>query len=173
MKSEKMKLKLLSVGRFKDPILQQATQVYLDRLKHFLPFKMEEVREFPFRKGMSAKIVVDQEAETLFEKLPDGSYYVVLDEHGKQKTSEGWAEMFGRWENESRKEVVFIIGGAFGVSESILRGARDRLALSKLTFTHEMARVIFVEQVYRAYTILKGIPYHHGNPNPSYRPHHS
>ncbi len=158
-----MKLKLISVGHLKDPLLREGVENYLKRIKPFVPIKVEEVREFPFRKGMSLKVVLDQEAEAIDERIGAGAYYVVLDERGKQKSTEEFKELFVRWENEGRKEVNFIIGGAYGLSESLIRGAYERLALSKMTFTHEMARLIFLEQVYRAYTILRGIPYHHGN----------
>jgi 23S rRNA (pseudouridine1915-N3)-methyltransferase len=124
-------------------------------------FQVEEVRDVPVRKGMSIPVAVDREGEGLLEKLPEGCYYVALDEKGKQKTTEEWFELFRRWENEGRKEITFVMGGAYGLSEEILRGARARLALSKLTFPHELARLIFYEQVYRVYTLLRGIPYHH------------
>jgi 23S rRNA (pseudouridine1915-N3)-methyltransferase len=120
------------------------------------------VKDFPVRKGMNPKVAIDCEGEFLAERLPENSFYLVLDERGKQKTTEDWARLFQKWENEGRKEIAFIIGGAYGVCESLLRGSRETLALSKLTFTHEMARLIFTEQVYRVYTLLRGIPYHHG-----------
>src|SRR5262245_46410717 len=105
---------------------------------------------------MSVKVAVDVEGQALAEKLPDGSLYFALDERGKQKTTEDWADLFQRFENQAVKEVTFVIGGAYGLSDSILRSAKDRLALSKLTFPHELARLVFFEQVYRAYTILRG-----------------
>ena len=120
------------------------------------------MKDFPVRKGMNPKVAIDCEGEFLAERLPENSFYLVLDERGKQKTTEDWARLFQKWENEGRKEIAFIIGGAYGVCESLLRGSRETLALSKLTFTHEMARLIFTEQVYRVYTLLRGIPYHHG-----------
>ena len=157
-----MKLKFLVVGRLKDPAVRELCESYQNRLRPFVHLRVEEVRDFPLRKGMNPKIATDSEGESLTEKLPEGSYYVVLDERGKQKTTEEWASLFQKWENESKKEIIFVIGGAYGVSESLLRGAREKLALSKLTFTHEMARLIFTEQVYRVFTLLRGIPYHHG-----------
>ncbi|MFO1518057.1 MAG: 23S rRNA (pseudouridine(1915)-N(3))-methyltransferase RlmH [bacterium] len=153
---------MLAVGRLKDPAVRDLIQTYQDRLRPFVQLRVEEVRDFPVRKGMNPKVAVDCEGEFLQERLPEDSYYVVLDEKGKQKTTEDWADLFRRWENEGKKEVTFLIGGAYGVSESLLRGAREKLALSKLTFTHDMARFIFMEQVYRVYTVLRGVPYHHG-----------
>jgi len=156
-----VKLKLVSVGKVKDPSLLELCQFYQGRLKPFVHLQVEEVHDCPVRKGMPHKIAADREAEEILQKIPDGNFYVALDERGKQKTTEEWAELFKKWQNESKKEITFVIGGAYGLSESILRGAREKLALSKLTFTHDMARVIFLEQVYRVYTLIRGVPYHH------------
>jgi len=157
-----MKAKILAVGRMKNPAYFEVIHDYLSRLKPFLPVKMEEVRDFPLRKGMQPKIAQDQEGEALMERMKEDPFTVVLDVKGKQKSSEEFAEMIAKWEGSAVKEVNFIIGGAYGVSEEILRNARERISLSKMTFPHELARLIFVEQLYRAYTILKGLPYHHG-----------
>ncbi len=157
-----MKIRLLAVGKLKDPLLREKSDVYLQRLRPLVLLKEEEVRDFPVRKGIPTKIAVEKEAEFLEERLQDNTFYVALDEKGRQKTTDEWVELFRRWEHEGKKEVVFLMGGAFGLSEGLLRGARERLALSKLTFTHELARLVFFEQVYRVFTQLRGIPYHHG-----------
>lgn len=157
-----MKIKLLAVGKLKNPLYFQAMQNYLIRLRPMAQLRIEEVRDFPMRKGMQPKIAQDEEGEALNERLGEDSFVVVLDVKGKQKTSEDFAELIGKWQGMSVKEVTFIIGGSYGVSEEILRNARERLSLSKMTFPHELARLVFVEQLYRAFTILKGIPYHHG-----------
>ncbi|MBL7685452.1 MAG: 23S rRNA (pseudouridine(1915)-N(3))-methyltransferase RlmH, partial [Deltaproteobacteria bacterium] len=104
------------------------------------------------------------EAEKLSEKIPTGAYVIALDERGKQRTTEDWVSSFERWQQEGRKEIVFLMGGAYGFPDSILRNANEKWALSKLTFPHELARVIFLEQVYRVYTCMRKIPYHHGDP---------
>lgn len=157
-----MRLKLLTVGKIKCPAVRELCASYQGRLKSLVHLRIEELRDFPVRKGMNPKIAIDGEGQLIEEGLPEGSYYVVLDRQGRQKTTEEWASLFQKWENEGRKEISFVIGGAYGLSDSLLRGARERLSLSKLTFTHEMARLIFLEQVYRVYTLLRGIPYHHG-----------
>ncbi len=156
-----MKLKLVVVGKLKDQNLLEKINFYRERLKPFVSLQIVEVKDFPFKKGMNQKVAVEKECEGIFEKLSDDDFYLALDEKGKQKTTEEWVETFRKWENSGRKEIIFIIGGAHGLSESILRGSRERLALSKLTFTHELARLIFLEQVYRVYTVMRGIPYHH------------
>ncbi len=157
-----MKIRILSVGKLKNPLYFEAILDYLNRLKPMVYVRTEEVRDFPLRKGMSPKIVQDQEGEFLKERLKEDAFYVVLDVKGKQKSSEDFSELIANWENRAVKEVTFIIGGAFGVSEEILRNARERLSLSKMTLPHELARLVFVEQLYRVYTILKGLSYHHG-----------
>ena len=157
-----MKIRILAVGRLKNPTYFEAIQDYLGRLKSFVHVRIEEVRDFPLRKGMSAKIVNDQEGEFLKERLKDDSFYAVMDVKGKQKSSEEFSELIAKWEGMGVKEVTFIMGGAYGVSDEILRNARERLSLSKMTFTHEMARLFLAEQIYRAYTLLRGVPYHHG-----------
>lgn len=156
-----MKIKLLAVGKLKNPLYFQAMQNYLIRLRPYVQVRIEEVSDFPLRKGMQPKIAQDQEGEALKERLKEDAFFVVLDVEGKQKSSEDFSALIGKWEGMSVKEVTFIIGGAYGVSEEIRRNARERLSLSKMTFPHELARLIFVEQLYRAYTILKGLPYHH------------
>ncbi len=157
-----MKIRILAVGRLKSPVYFEVIQDYLGRLKNFVHVRIEEVRDFPLRKGMSSKIVNDQEGEFLKERLKDDSFYVVLDVKGKHKSSEEFSELLAKWENSAVKEVTFILGGAFGVSDELLRNAREKISLSKMTFTHEMARLFLSEQIYRAYTILRGVPYHHG-----------
>lgn len=157
-----MKIKLLSVGKLKNPLYFEAILDYLNRLKPMVYVRTEEVRDFPLRKGMQPKIVQDQEGEFLKERLAQESFYVVLDVRGKHKSTEDFSALIAKWQDMGVKEITFIIGGAFGVSDEILRNARERLSLSRMTFPHELARLVFVEQLYRAYTILKGIPYHHG-----------
>ena len=157
-----MKIRILAVGRLKNQIFYQGIQDYLARLKNYVHVRIEEVRDFPLRKGMSSQIVNDQEGEFLKERLKDDSFYVVLDVKGKQKSSEDFSGLIAKWENSAVKEVTFILGGAFGVSEELTRNAREKISLSKMTFTHEMARLFLTEQIYRAYTILRGVPYHHG-----------
>lgn len=156
-----MKIRIVAVGKLKEPALFDLMQNYVRKIQPLCSLKVEEVKDFPLRKGMSTSVALNLEAEFIKERLSDDSFYVVMDVKGKQKSSEDLSVLLQRWENESRKEVVFILGGPFGVSEELLRGARERLSLSKMTFTHEMARVLLVEQLYRAYTILKNIPYHH------------
>ncbi len=156
-----MKIKIIVVGKPKNPALLQLTQEYLQKLKPMVQIRIQEVRDFPVRKGFSLEVAANQETPFIQEHISDPFFYFVLDERGKQKATEEWAELFQRFENESRKEITFVIGGPYGLSEEIKRGAKERFALSKLTFTHEMARVILLEQIYRVYTILRKIPYHH------------
>lgn len=156
-----MKLKLIAVGKLKDRSLAEKIDSYRERLKPFVSLQIVEAKDFPFKKGMNLQVAVEKECEAIFEKLSNDDFYISLDEKGKQKTTEEWVELFRKWEDTGKKEVVFIIGGAHGLSESIFRGSREKLALSKLTFPHELARLILLEQIYRVYTVLRKVPYHH------------
>ena len=156
-----MKIRLITVGALKNQGLSALIQTYRQRLKHFTQLIFEEVREVPVKKGMPAQVAADREAEAILEKLEGASFIIALDVNGKHKSTEQWVESFKQWESQSRKEITWVVGGAHGLSDSILRQAHERLSLSKLTFTHEMAQLIWHEQIYRVYTILRGVPYHH------------
>lgn len=156
-----MKITLIVVGKLKEEALNQLQFLYLKKIKPYVSLRIEEVPDFPLRKNQNPEIVKNMESAFIRKKLSDQSVCVVLDIQGKMKSSEDFAMQIEKWQGQSVKELSFIVGGAYGVSEDLLRHAHLRLSLSKMTFTHEMARVLLLEQIYRAFTILKKVPYHH------------
>ncbi len=151
-----MRLRLIWVGKTKDERLRALAEDYVRRLSRFCRTEVTELREGA---GADDRAVLAEEGKRITDALTAGSYVVLLDVEGRQWSSPELATEFERWQNEGRKEVAFVIGGHFGVSEAVRKCANLRWSLSKMTLTHEMARVVLVEQLYRAYTILRGVPY--------------
>ncbi len=148
-----MRFRFVWIGKTKDRNWKALQEEYLRRLSHFVKCEVIEVRD--------AQAGEDKETEgkRLVEKLNQSSFVCLLDVKGRKITSEELADEVERWQNAAHKEVVFIIGGADGVSKRVADRASTVLSLSFLTFTHEMARVVMLEQLYRAFTIIKGYPY--------------
>src|SRR3990170_766641 len=143
-------------GRIKNAHLQALASDYLERLRHFVRFEVIEVRDAG---NIETKAGIELESKRISDRLRPGDYWVLLDSEGTQWSSWELAEQVKRWENKGVKEVVFIVGGAGGVSPDLRRKVGHHWSLSRLTFTHEMARVVLLEQLYRAYTIVRGLPY--------------
>lgn len=156
-----MKITLLTVGKTEDAYLKDGIDKYLKRLKHYIKFETIELPELKNTKALSQEQQKFKEAEMLFKNLASTDYVMLLDEGGAQVTSVQFADMLNKKMISSVSNLVFIIGGPYGFDESIYKRANDKLSLSRMTFSHQMVRLFFVEQVYRAYTILKGEPYHH------------
>lgn len=148
-----MKFRFVWVGRTKDKHWKALQEEYLKRLSHFVRCEVAETRESAPHEGPEI------EGKRLLELLNPKSLAVLLDVGGKQPSSHQLAEMIGKWQLGGTKEISFIIGGAGGVSEEIREKADHVVSLSFLTFTHEMARVLLLEQLYRGYTIINGFPY--------------
>jgi 23S rRNA (pseudouridine1915-N3)-methyltransferase len=148
-----MKFRFVWVGKTKDKNWKALQDEYLKRLSRFVSCELSEVR------GPAHGSDSDIEGSRILEVLNPKSFVVLLDVRGKSVSSHDLAERIEAWQNRAVKEVVFVIGGADGVSRAVAERADDRLSLSFLTFTHETARVVLLEQLYRAYTILKGFPY--------------
>lgn len=156
-----MKLKLLAIGKIKREAFQQLAKEYEKRIRRFQPF---EVIEIPDEKvGSKAEIakILGKEADRVERHLKRDSHLVVLDEKGVQWSSIDLAWELNQWFQSSPAEIVFLVGGAFGLDEELKKRAEVRWSLSKLTLPHQLARVLALEQVYRALTILKNVPYHH------------
>ena len=151
-----MRLRLIWVGKTKDERLRALAEDYVRRLSRFCRTEVAELRE-----GASAdeRAVLEEEGRRITDALAPGSFVVLLDVEGRQWSSTELAAELERWQNTGRKEIAFVVGGHLGVAESIRARADVRWSLSKLTLTHEMARVVMAEQLYRAYTILRGLPY--------------
>ena len=148
-----MKFRFVWVGKTKDKNYKALQEEYLQRLSHFIKCEVIEVRD------SDAPAASNIEGNRILEKVNQSSFVCLLDVTGKSLTSPQLAKNIEKWQNDSVKEVTFVIGGATGVSSEVAKRADLTLSLSFLTFTHEMARVLMLEQLYRAYTIIKGFPY--------------
>ncbi|MCE9625440.1 MAG: 23S rRNA (pseudouridine(1915)-N(3))-methyltransferase RlmH [Deltaproteobacteria bacterium] len=156
-----MKLKLLAVGKIKKEAFQNLAKEYQRRIQHFHPFEVVEIPDEKIASKNEVPRVLEKEAERIEKHLKKGAFLVVLDEKGEQWTSVDLAFELGELFQKPVGEIVFLIGGAFGIAESVKEKAGRCLSLSKLTLPHQLARVLTLEQLYRALTILKNVPYHH------------
>ncbi|MFO8147487.1 MAG: 23S rRNA (pseudouridine(1915)-N(3))-methyltransferase RlmH [Bacteroidota bacterium] len=156
-----MTIKLLGIGKTDDPALQNLTEVYIKRLGFYNRFEFEIIPDIKNSKNLDENQQKQKEGELLLNKVAASDFVVLLDENGKQYSSEAFSEFIQKRLNSGLKQLVFIIGGPYGFSEDVYKRADAKLSLSKMTFSHQMIRLFFVEQLYRAFTILKNEPYHH------------
>ncbi len=151
-----MRIRIIWVGKTKDAHLRALCDEYFKRLSHFVRCEVTEVRDAG---GGAEKTGIDKESKRISDAFRDGAVKVLLDRGGMAWTSEELADQVRAWNIEGTKEVTFIIGGALGVSAELTGQIEKRWSLSKLTFTHEMARVLLLEQLYPAYSIVSGLTY--------------
>ena len=156
-----MKFALLVVGRTVEKHYITAINDYVERIKHYTPFDMEVIPELKNTKSLSMEQQKEKEGELILKALQPGDVVVLLDEHGKEFRSIEFAEWAEKKMHTVNKRLVFIIGGPYGLSKDVYAAAQEKISLSKMTFSHQMIRLIFVEQLYRAMNILAGGPYHH------------
>ena len=156
-----MKAILLSVGKTDDDFYAQAIDVFKKRLGFYIPFDMEFVPDLKNTKNLSEKEQKNLEGEGILNRIQPGDYVVLLDDKGKQYSSTEFARFMEKKSHSVPKRLVFVVGGPYGFSEAVYARANEKLSLSKMTFTHQMVRLVFVEQLYRAMTILNNEPYHH------------
>ena len=153
-----MKFTLLVVGKTVEKHYIAAINDYTQRIKHYIPFDIEVIPELKNTKSLSEEQQKEKEGELILKALQPGDVPVLLDEHGKEFRS----MEFATWiERKSVKRLVFIIGGPYGFSPAVYGAAQEKISLSKMTFSHQMIRLIFTEQLYRAMSILNNSPYHH------------
>lgn len=157
----KMKLSFWSIGKNNEPYVKPGVEEFTRRISNY--FKVEwNIIPMPKNTGLLSEMEVKKkEAEIIFDWLAPGDYLVALDERGKQWTSESLANFIQQRANESIKNLVFLIGGAYGLDASVLKKAQQAWSLSSLTFPHQLVRLLLAEQLYRACTILKHEKYHH------------
>ncbi len=156
-----MKITLLSIGRTTDKYLLEGIDKYLQRLKHYVVFKTVELPELKNTKSLSQEQQKSKEAALILKNLNTADYLILLDEKGASLSSVDFSAFLNKKMVGGIQHLVFIIGGPYGFDSSIYNRADYQISLSKMTFSHQMVRLFFVEQLYRAYTILKGEPYHH------------
>ena len=155
-----MKTILLAVGRTVEPYYIAAIKEYVERTKHYIPFDVEIIPELKNTKNLTAEQQKEKEADLILKALQPGDTVVLLDEHGKEFRSIEFADYLQK-RMSSGRDVVFVVGGPYGFADTVYQRANGKISLSKMTFSHQMVRLFFVEQSYRAMTILRGEPYHH------------
>lgn len=156
-----MKITLISISKTTEKYLQEGIAIYENRLQHYCKFQRIEIPDLKNSKNLSFEQQKQKEAELLLSKITNTDFVVLLDENGKEFSSLQFSKEISKWQNQSISSVVFLIGGPYGFDKSVYDRANLKISLSKLTFSHQMVRLFFIEQLYRAYTILKGEPYHH------------
>lgn len=156
-----MTIKLLAIGKTDSPELQQLIGMYEKRLGHYINFSLVLIPDLKKTKNLSEQQQKEKEGDLILKQLTPTDVLVVLDENGKQFNSVEFSGYLQKKMNSGIKQLVFVIGGPYGFSETVYKTAKEKISLSKMTFSHQMVRLFVVEQVYRAFTILENEPYHH------------
>ena len=156
-----MKIKLIWIGRTDGDVFDEAIQQYTKKLRFYTVYEPIAIPYLKSTKALSQDEQKKREGDLILKKIDSGDIVVLLDERGKEFTSEKFAQFIQQQANTGQKALVFVIGGAYGFSEAVYARQNFKIALSQLTFPHIMTRLIFAEQLYRAFTILHGEPYHH------------
>lgn len=157
-----MKILLLVIGKTDEEYLVTGIKKFVGRLGHYTSFEMKEIPDIRNRKSLNEEQQKKAESFLLLSQLQPGDQVVLLDERGKSYTSVEFSDMIEKQIASGAKRLVFLIGGPYGFAQEVYDRADQKLSLSSMTFSHQMVRLVFVEQLYRAFTILKGEPYHHG-----------
>jgi 23S rRNA (pseudouridine1915-N3)-methyltransferase len=156
-----MKITFLTVGKTEDAYLKDGIDKYVKRLKHYTRLELIDLPELKNTKALTEQQQKNKEAELILKKITPLDHVILLDENGMEFTSKQFSAYIDKKAVGSISSLVFVVGGPYGFDQSVYDRANDRLSLSRMTFSHQMIRLFFVEQLYRAYTILKGEPYHH------------
>ncbi|MBQ4420390.1 MAG: 23S rRNA (pseudouridine(1915)-N(3))-methyltransferase RlmH [Bacteroidales bacterium] len=155
-----MNIKLLVVGRTVKGFVSEATEEYTKRLKHYINFSIEVIPDVKNASSLSSSQLKEKESELILKHISEDDCVILLDEKGKEYSSKEFAAFTQQKMNQSIKSLVFIVGGAFGFDERLKQKFSNKISISRMTFSHQMIRVLFVEQLYRAFTILRNEPYH-------------
>jgi len=156
-----MKIKLLTIGKTDDKNLIQLIDTYQKRLSHYIKFELEVIPDIKNVKNLSENQQKEKEGALILKKIAATDQLILLDEKGQEFRSVQFAKFLQKKMNSGIKQLVFVIGGPYGFSKGVYQKAQGKVSLSKLTFSHQMIRLFMVEQLYRAFTILKNEPYHH------------
>jgi 23S rRNA (pseudouridine1915-N3)-methyltransferase len=155
-----MKTLMILVGKTTDKHFQAGISDYVERISHYMPFEVVTIPELRNTKSLTEEQQKTAEGELILKQLQSSDTVILLDEHGRELRSIEFAHWLEQKRNTARR-LIFIIGGPYGFSSEVYERANEKLSLSKMTFSHQMVRLIFTEQLYRACTIIKGEPYHH------------
>lgn len=160
-KIQKMKIVLITIGKTNEKYLIEGISDYQKRLKHYTNFERIEIANIKNAKNFSESELMKKEGELILKQIQNSDHLVLLDDKGKDFTSQKFAQKLQQWMLSGKKRLVFVVGGAYGFSDEIYKRGNEKLSLSKMTFSHQMVLLFFVEQLYRGYTILNNEPYHH------------
>ena len=156
-----MKITLLTVGKTDKDWVKQGIDIYASRMKHYFPFSIVEIPELKNVSSLSQDQIKTKEGELILKNVKPTDDMILLDERGREFSSMEFAKALQDKISYTGKDIVFVIGGAYGFSEEVYKRAGSKMSLSRMTFSHQMVRAIFAEQIYRAFTIMRGEPYHH------------
>lgn len=156
-----MKIKLLVIGKTDEKYLQNGIEIFAKRIPHYVPFEMKIIPDLKNTRKLTEAQQKEKEGELIIQQISGGDELILLDENGTQNSSVNFAQFLEKKMLAGTKQLVFVIGGPYGFSTKVYEKAVLRISLSAMTFSHQMVRLIFLEQLYRAYTIIKGEPYHH------------
>lgn len=156
-----MQIKLLAVGKTDHAALQSLIEEYVKRLGFYIKFELEIIQDLKNTKSLSEASQKDKEGELILKKVQASDALILLDENGKQYSSVDFSDYIQKRMNSGLKQLIFVIGGPYGFSDAVYQRANGMISLSKMTFSHQMVRLFFVEQLYRAFTIIRNEPYHH------------
>jgi len=155
-----MRITLLQTGKTKDDYILKGINEFNKRIVRYVPFKIETIPDLKNSRNMTMKEVQNKEGSQILRKIKQENYVILLDERGQEFTSISFAEHMNSLEGRVN-HILFVIGGPYGFSDEVYARADEKFSLSRLTFSHQMVRLLFMEQLYRTFTILKGEPYHH------------
>jgi 23S rRNA (pseudouridine1915-N3)-methyltransferase len=156
-----VRLSIAWIGKTRDRRLAALIEEYVERIRRYCRLEIIELREASRDSAAGSRQRTEREGKKILKALRPEEYWIALDERGEEMTSEGFAAVLGRVLEERPAGTAFIMGGPYGLSEAVLGKAQRRLALSRMTLTHETARLVALDQIYRAFTILRGQKYHH------------
>jgi 23S rRNA (pseudouridine1915-N3)-methyltransferase len=154
-------IRLLTIGKTDSKQLEELITIYEKRLSHYVKFEFDIIPDIKNSKNLSEEQQKQKEGESILKKITPSDFLILLDEKGKQFTSVEFSNLLQKRMNSGIKNLVFVIGGPYGFSNEVYLRANSKISLSKMTFSHQMVRLFVVEQIYRAFTILKNEPYHH------------
>ena len=156
-----MEIKLIGIGKTDKTELDQLIKSYQNRLMHYVRFSFEIIPDLKNSKNLSERLQKKEEGKIILSKISNSDRLILLDENGQEMNSVGFSNFLQKQMNSGLKRLVLVIGGPYGFSEDVYKKASSKLALSKMTFSHQMVRLFIIEQLYRSFTILKNEPYHH------------
>ncbi|MCB9425461.1 MAG: 23S rRNA (pseudouridine(1915)-N(3))-methyltransferase RlmH [Flavobacteriales bacterium] len=156
-----MTIRFLVIGKTDSSEITSIIDNYLNRIKHYIRFEYDIIPDIKNVKNLSEAQQKEKEGELILSKIANGDHFILLDERGKKYSSIGYSELLQKKMNSGIKNLIFVVGGPYGFSESVYQRADGKVSLSDMTFSHQMIRMFFVEQTYRALTILRNEPYHH------------